>query len=77
MFEGYLASATGARHGRFSAGSAPKHTRPTEQGAAWSDEDTHGHEARKVAKSLLEASQASATDLRLWSSYVQLLALLG
>ncbi|CAM9346697.1 unnamed protein product [Ectocarpus sp. 4 AP-2014] len=79
MFEGYLASAAGARHGRFSAGSAPKQTRPTEQGAAWSDEDTHGHEARKVAKSLLEASasQASATDLRLWSSYVQLLALLG
>ncbi|CAM9382705.1 unnamed protein product, partial [Ectocarpus fasciculatus] len=79
MFEGYLASATGARHGRFSAGSAPKQTRPTQQGTAWSDEDTHGHEARKVAKSLLEASasQASATDLRLWSSYVQLLALLG
>lgn len=25
----------------------------------------------------LQASQASATDLRLWSSYVQLLALLG
>lgn len=25
----------------------------------------------------MQASQASATDLRLWSSYVQLLALLG
>lgn len=56
MFEGYLASATGARHGRFSAGSAPKQTRRNQQGAAWSNEDTHGHEARKVAKSLLEAS---------------------
>lgn len=27
--------------------------------------------------SLLQASQESATDLRLWTSYVQLLALLG
>lgn len=27
--------------------------------------------------SFVQASQASATDLRLWSSYVQLLALLG
>lgn len=26
---------------------------------------------------VMQASQASATDLRLWSSYVQLLALLG
>eukprot|EP00903_Cladosiphon_okamuranus_P019261 g17707.t2 len=77
MFEGYLAATAGARHGRFSAGKTRKQTESSQNATAWSDEDIHGYEARKVAKSLLEASQASATDLRLWSSYVQLLALLG
>eukprot|EP00752_Nemacystus_decipiens_P004418 g4034.t1 len=77
MFEGYLASAAGARHGRFSARNTRRPASSFQSATAWSDEDIHGYEARKVAKSLLEASQASATDLRLWSSYVQLLALLG
>ncbi|CAM9193049.1 unnamed protein product, partial [Hapterophycus canaliculatus] len=76
MFEGYLASATGARHGLFGAESSQP-SDSTRNTTSWTDEDTRGHEARKVAKTLLEASQASATDLRLWSSYVQLLALLG
>lgn len=56
MFEGYLASAAGARHGRFSAGKAPKPTNSAQTATAWSDEDTHGYGARKVAKSLLEVS---------------------
>ncbi|CAM9862345.1 unnamed protein product, partial [Scytosiphon promiscuus] len=76
MFEGYLASATGARHGRFDR-ERSKRSDSTRDPTLWADEDTRGHEARKVAKTLLEASQASSTDLRLWSSYVQLLALLG
>ncbi|CAM9665983.1 unnamed protein product, partial [Choristocarpus tenellus] len=37
----------------------------------------HVERAETIAKSLLEASHASATDLRLWSAYVQLRALLG
>lgn len=54
MFEGYLASAAGARHGRFSTGNSRKQADSSQSATAWSDEDTHGHEARKVAKSLLE-----------------------
>lgn len=53
MFEGYLASATGARHGRFSAETS-KPSDSTRKATSWGDEDTRGHEARKVAKTLLE-----------------------
>lgn len=58
VFEGYLASTAGARHGRFSAESTPKPTGSAQKTTAWSDEDMHGHGARKVAKSLLEVSGA-------------------
>lgn len=61
MFEGYLASAAGARHGRFGSGNAYKATAANQRATSWSDEDTHGHEARKVAKSLLEVSGGSTT----------------
>lgn len=61
MFEGYLASAAGARHGRFSSGSSRKPADSSQSATAWSDEDTHGYEARKVAKSLLEVSGSSTT----------------
>lgn len=61
MFEGYLASAAGARHGRFSSGNTLKPTGSSQSATAWSDEDTHGYEARKVAKSLLEVSVSSTT----------------
>ena len=40
---------------RLSAGNLLKSTEAKGRSvAAWSDEDVHGHEARKVAKSLLE-----------------------
>lgn len=61
MFEGYLASAAGARHGRFSAGNTREPTDSSQSATAWSDEDTRGYEARKVAKSLLEVSDRSTT----------------
>lgn len=61
MFEGYLASAAGARHGRFGAGNSHNPTDAVQRATAWSDKDTHGHEARKVAKSLLEVSGNSTT----------------
>lgn len=56
LFEGYLASAAGARHGRCSSVNTPQGTESAPRARAWSDEDTHGYEARKVAKSLLEVS---------------------
>lgn len=61
MFEGYLASAAGARHGRFGAGNIRTPTDSSHRATAWSDADTHGFEARKVAKSLLEVSGISTT----------------
>lgn len=56
MFEGYLASAAGARHGQLSTGNTPKPTDSAHNATSWSDDDTHGYGARKVAKSLLEVS---------------------
>lgn len=66
MFEGYLASAAGARHGRFSTGNTRKPTDPSQSATVWSDEDTHGYEARKVAKSLLEVSGLYQLSVGKW-----------